>query len=80
MPKFVIERKIPSAGKLSPKDLQGIAQKSCGALREPQVHWVQSYVTDDKIHSCTSPQTRPPFAGMPRWEDSQRTPSPRFAL
>jgi hypothetical protein len=52
MPKFVIERDIPEAGKLSPPQLQAISQKSCGVLREmgPQVQWVQSYVTDDKIY------------------------------
>lgn len=52
MPKFVIEREIPGAGDLSSDDLQGIAQKSCGVLRElgPQVQWVHSYVTDDKIY------------------------------
>jgi hypothetical protein len=49
MPKFVIERDIPGAGKLSPQELQGISQKSCGVLRElgPQVQWAHSYVTDD---------------------------------
>jgi hypothetical protein len=52
MPKFVIEREIPGAGKLSPKELQAVSQKSCGVLRElgPQVQWVHSYVTDDKIY------------------------------
>lgn len=52
MPKFVIERDIPGAGKLSPKELQAISQKSCGVLRGmgPQIQWVQSYVTDDKIY------------------------------
>ncbi len=52
MPKFLIEREIPGAGKLSSEELQGISQKSCGVLRElgPQVQWVQSYVTDDKIY------------------------------
>jgi len=52
MPKFVIEREIPEAGKLSPAQLQAISQKSCGVLRElgPQIQWVQSYVTDDKIY------------------------------
>ena len=52
MPKFVIEREIPGAGKLSPEQLQGISQKSCGVLRElgSQVQWVHSYVTDDKIY------------------------------
>ena len=52
MPKFVIERDIPEAGKLSSEQLQAISQKSCGVLREmgPQIQWVQSYVTDDKIY------------------------------
>jgi hypothetical protein len=52
MPKYVIERGIPGAGKLSPEELQAISQKSCGVLRElgPQIQWVQSYVTDDKIY------------------------------
>ncbi len=52
MPKYVIEREIPGAGKLSPTELQAISQKSCGVLREmgPQIQWVQSYVTDDKIY------------------------------
>jgi hypothetical protein len=52
MPKFVIEREIPGAGKLSPKELQGISQKSCSVLKGmgPQIQWVQSYVTDDKIY------------------------------
>jgi len=52
MPKFVIERNIPGAGALTPDQLQGISQKSCGVLRElgPQVQWVQSFVTDDKIY------------------------------
>lgn len=52
MPKFVIERNIPDAGKLTPNELQGISQKSCGVLRElgPQIQWVHSYVTDNKIY------------------------------
>jgi hypothetical protein len=52
MPKYVIERDIPGAGRLSPAELQAISQKSCGVLRElgPQVQWVQSYVTDDKVY------------------------------
>jgi hypothetical protein len=52
MPKFVIERDIPEAGKLSAPQLQAISQKSCGVLREmgPQIQWVHSYVTDDKIY------------------------------
>jgi len=52
MPKFIIEREIPGAGKLSAKDLQGISQKSCTVLRNlgPQIQWVESYVTGDKIY------------------------------
>ena len=52
MPRYVIEREIPAAGKLSQDDLQSISQKSCAVLQElgPQVQWVQSYVTDDKIY------------------------------
>jgi len=52
MPKFVIERELPGAGKLSSQDLKGIAQKSCSVLGKlgPQIQWVQSYVTDDKIY------------------------------
>ena len=51
MPKFVIEREIPGGGKLSPQELQAISQKSCSVLRkmEPQIQWVESYVTDDKL-------------------------------
>jgi hypothetical protein len=52
MPKYVIERDIPGAGRLSSQELQAASQRSCGALREvgPQVQWVQSYVTDDKLY------------------------------
>ncbi len=52
MPKYVIEREIPEAGKLSAEELQGISQKSCGVLQEmgPQIQWVESFVTDDKIY------------------------------
>ncbi len=52
MPKFVIEREIAGAGKLPPQELQAISQKSCGVLRDmsPQIQWIQSYVTDDKIY------------------------------
>lgn len=52
MPKYVIERDIPGAGDLSPQDLQGISQKSCSVLRNlgPQIQWVQSYVTNDKVY------------------------------
>ena len=52
MPKYVIEREIPGAGKLSAEELSGISQKSCGVLSDlgPQIQWVESYVTDDKIY------------------------------
>ena len=52
MPKFLIEREIPNAGSLSPDQLQGISQKSCSVLRAmgPNIQWVQSYVTGDKIY------------------------------
>ena len=52
MPKFVIEREIPGAGNLSPDELRGIAQTSCGVLggMGPQIQWVQSYVTGDKVY------------------------------
>jgi hypothetical protein len=52
MPKYVIEREIANAGKLSKAELQGISQKSCGVLRDlgPEIQWVQSYVTDDKVY------------------------------
>jgi hypothetical protein len=52
MPKYVIERNIPGAGKLSAADLTAISQKSCGVLAKmgPQIQWVHSYVTDDKIY------------------------------
>jgi Protein of unknown function (DUF4242) len=52
MPKFVIEREIPGAGKLSSDQLQAISQTSCGVLNEmgPKIQWLHSYVTDDKIY------------------------------
>ena len=52
MPKFLIEREIPGAGSLSKQELQGISQTSCNVLRKmgPQIQWLQSYVTGDKIY------------------------------
>jgi hypothetical protein len=52
MPKFVIEREIPGAGKLSAGELQAISQKSCGVLNSmgPKIQWLQSYVTENKIY------------------------------
>jgi predicted Rdx family selenoprotein len=51
MPKFVIERNLPGLGKLTGAERQGIAQKSCSILRQmgPEIQWVHSYCTDDKM-------------------------------
>lgn len=52
MPKYVIEREIPGVGKMKADELQAVSQKSCDVLQAmgPQVQWVQSYVTGDKIY------------------------------
>jgi hypothetical protein len=52
MPKYVIERELPDAGKLSKEQLQAISRKSCDVLREmgPQIQWVESYVASDRIY------------------------------
>jgi hypothetical protein len=52
MPKYVIERDLPGAGKLTPDQLRGISQKSCGVLSKlgPEIQWIHSYVTADKIY------------------------------
>lgn len=52
MPKYVIERELPGAGSLSAEQIQGISQKSCQVLQNlgPQIQWVESFVTDDKIY------------------------------
>jgi hypothetical protein len=52
MPKFVIEREIPGVGGLTAEQLKGVSQTSCGVLKGmgPQIQWVQSFVTDDKIY------------------------------
>ena len=52
MPKYIIEREIAGAGKLTPEQLQGVSQKSCGVLKKlgPQIQWLESYVTDDKVY------------------------------
>jgi hypothetical protein len=52
MPKYLIERELPGAGKLSPDQLKAISQKSCGVLSNlgPQIQWIHSYVTGDKIY------------------------------
>ncbi len=52
MPKFVIERNIPGAGKLTREELAGVSQTSCAAIKSvgPQIQWVESFVTDDKVY------------------------------
>jgi hypothetical protein len=52
MPKYVIEREIPDAGKMSGEQLQAVSEKSCSVLRNlgPQIQWIESYVTDDKLY------------------------------
>jgi hypothetical protein len=52
MPKYIIEREIPGAGKLTSEQLQGVSQKSCNVLGKlgPQIQWLESYVTDEKIY------------------------------
>lgn len=52
MPRYIIEREIPGTGKLTQRQLQAISQKSCGVLQKlgPQVQWVESFVTDDRIY------------------------------
>jgi len=51
MPRYIIEREIPGAGKLSDKELRAISQKSCTALDAlgPKIQWVESFVTDNKV-------------------------------
>lgn len=52
MPKYVIEREVPGAGKLSSEELKSISQTSCKVLHElgPEINWVESFVTQDKIY------------------------------
>ncbi len=52
MPKFVIEREIPGAGKMTPSELHAAAQKSVATLKElgPNIQWLQSFVTDDRLY------------------------------
>src|SRR5437763_17088521 len=52
MPRYVIEREVPGAGRMSPKDLQALSQKSCSVLDKlgPQIQWVESFVTEDRIY------------------------------
>ena len=52
MPRYVIERNVPGAGKLSPAEIRAVAQRSCGVLLElgSDIQWIESYVTEDKIY------------------------------
>ena len=52
MPKYVIEREWPGAGKLTQAELQEISMRSVEALKElgPQIQWLHTYVTDDKVY------------------------------
>lgn len=51
MPKFVIEREMPGAGSLPASQMQAASEKSSSVMQElGRIHWVQSYVTDDKIY------------------------------
>ncbi len=52
MPKYVVERVVPGASKMSPEELRTLSQRSCNVLNElgPQIQWIQSYVTDNKIY------------------------------
>ena len=73
MPRYVIEREIPGAGNLSQDELHSISQKSCSVIQElgPQVQWVESYVTDDKIYciyiapDAASVRTHAEMGGFP---------------
>ena len=60
MPRFVIERELPGAGKLSPSELQAISQRSVGVLQSlgPTIQWVHSYVTDDKLYCVYNAPSR----------------------
>lgn len=52
MPKYVIERVVPGASNLTPAEIKALSQRSCSVLNEmgPQIQWVQSYVTDNKLY------------------------------
>lgn len=52
MPKFLVEREIPGAGKLSQKQLKGVAEEACAAVQKmgQRIHWIHSYVTADRTY------------------------------
>jgi hypothetical protein len=52
MPKYIIEREVPGVGKMTRQELQAVSQKSCSVLNKlgPQIQWMESYVTGDKLY------------------------------
>jgi hypothetical protein len=78
MPKYVIERDIPGAGKMSPEELQGASAKSCSVLDGigNEIQWIHSYVTDDKIY-CV--YTAPNEALIKRHADESGFPANRIS-
>jgi hypothetical protein len=74
MPRFVIERNIPGAGKLRPDTLRRVSEKSCGVLQEmgPQTQWIHSYVSDDKIY-CVYAERRSHPQACPGGRFSRRS-------
>jgi len=81
MPKYVIEREIPGAGQFTGEDLKGISQKSCSVLRElgPDIQWMHSYVTDDKIYCVyIAPDAQAILKHAEMGGFFQRMPFPRF--
>jgi len=69
MKKFVVERHLPGAGQLTPEELQSISQTSCEVISEMgrPYHWIQSFITDDKIIVFILPKTNRSFVNMPGW-------------
>lgn len=78
MPKYLIERDIPGAGRLSKQELSAISQKSCGVLRNmgPQIQWLESYVTEDKIYCI---YIAPDVASVKRHADEGGFPANRIS-
>jgi hypothetical protein len=75
MPKYVIEREIPGAGSLTEDQILGISQKSCSVLKNlgPQIQWVESFVTQDKIYCVYRLPKRRWCGNMPSRAASRRT-------
>lgn len=79
MPKFLIERELPGAGKLSREDLRGISEKWCGVLLEtdPRIQWVQSFVTTDRIMSI---YIGPDMESMSKQAEREGLPANRISV